>query len=490
MRNKVEKRIEKCLLRETGALLVFAAILLISPRLIRAELVCQTIYEFFPQPGQGTVPINPIAQGPDGNFYGTKCSGPWSINYDNYGAVFKVSPSGVFTHLATFGGTNGSSPSGGLTLGKDGCLYGPTYNGGNDFAGFNFSGYGTVFKITTNGELISLAAFNGTNGGSLPNAPLCAGSDGYLYGTAQGVDGRGDKGSIFRVSTNGELTKLYSFNGSDGQFVVSSGLVEGPDGAFYGMTPEGGPNFYGTPFGLGTVFKITTNGVLTSLVAFNATNGSKPFATLALGSDQNFYGTTSAGGAYGLGTVFKMSPDGILTTLISFDGTNGATPYNGVTRWRDGNFYGTTPYRRLGTNLTYGTIYKITTNGALTTIAYSDGTNSLNPTATFILAKDGNLYGALSDVNKWPAPDGNIGSIIRLVEPPVISSITSSSNDTLTLSWSSFTNGVYQVQSASSPAAATWSTIETQVTATGTTASLTIPAAETPEQYFRVQLLP
>jgi uncharacterized repeat protein (TIGR03803 family) len=60
------------------------------------------------------------------------------------------------------------------------------------------------------------------------------------------------------------------------------------------------------------------------------------------GSDGNFYGTTSRGGVSNNGTVFMITPDGILTTLASFDNTNGAHPYAGLSQMSDGNFYGTT----------------------------------------------------------------------------------------------------------------------------------------------------
>ena len=71
--------------------------------------------------------------------------------------------------------------------------------------------------------------------------------------------------------------------------------------------------------GYGTVFKVTTNGTLTTLVSFNGTNGANPYAALTLGNDGNFYGTTSEGGSSGYGTVFKVTTNGTLTTLVSFN---------------------------------------------------------------------------------------------------------------------------------------------------------------------------
>src|SRR5258706_12213817 len=83
-------------------------------------------------------------------------------------------------------------------------------------------------------------------------------------------------------------------------------------------------------------------GELTKVVSFNGTNGSSPEAGLLEGSDGNFYGTTSAGGASNKGTVFKVTPAGELTTLVSFNGSNGSNPQAGLVEGSDGNFYGTT----------------------------------------------------------------------------------------------------------------------------------------------------
>ena len=71
-------------------------------------------------------------------------------------------------------------------------------------------------------------------------------------------------------------------------------LCAGPDGSFYCTTTSGGTNG-----GYGTVFKVTTNGTLTALASFAGTNGSDPQAGLTLGNDGNFYGTTVDGGTNG-----------------------------------------------------------------------------------------------------------------------------------------------------------------------------------------------
>src|SRR4029077_9182656 len=125
-------------------------------------------------------------------------------------------------------------------------------------------------------------------------------------------------------------------------------------------TSEGGVS------NVGTVFRISTNGAFTSLLSFTNGNGAKPFAQLMRGLDGNLYGTTTAGGSDDTnGTVFKMTTNGVLTTLTSFHITNGAVPNAELIQGIDGGLYGTTVNGGLS-NL--GTAFRITTNGALTTL--------------------------------------------------------------------------------------------------------------------------
>ena len=66
-------------------------------------------------------------------------------------------------------------------------------------------------------------------------------------------------------------------------------------------------------------------------------NGSNPQARLVQGSDGYFYGTTESGGAHGVGTVFRISTNGALTSLYSFTGGNdGANPECRWCRGSDG----------------------------------------------------------------------------------------------------------------------------------------------------------
>jgi uncharacterized repeat protein (TIGR03803 family) len=260
-------------------------------------------------------------------------------------------------------------------------------------------------------------------------------------------------------------------------------LVQGSDGSFYGTTHWGGNGFTGIYTGKGTVFRITTNGVLDTLVYFDITNGGVPNASLTLGRDGYFYGTTVRGGTFDLGTVFKLGTDGAIATLISFDGIQGTHPFGPVTQGLDGCLYGTTASQ--GSIWTNGTIFKVTTNGVLTTLAYLD----VHPAAVVTLASDGNLYGAATDSQLSYSLDGSAGSVFRLVQQPQITSLARTSNQ-VTFDWSSFTNGIYEVQSKASVAGTGWTTIGTGITATGASTSFTTPSLEAPQSYYRVVLLP
>ena len=252
-----------------------------------------------------------LVQGVDANFYGiTESGGDFSYNGD--GTVFRMSPAGELTTLFMFDGTNGTTPWS-LVQGHDGNLYGTTLFGGAYEAG-------TVFQITTNGTFTSLWNCDGTNGGE--PASVIQAMDGNLYGTSY-AGGQNDNGTIFKLTTNGALTILHSFSqrgfygeNSDGSNPVGK-LMEGKDGCLYGGTQMGGSNLFDNGWygGIGTLFKISTNGDFTTLCSFGLhTNfyetGSFPNG-LIQDEKGNFFGTTYLGGLYdvenfGLGTVFKL----------------------------------------------------------------------------------------------------------------------------------------------------------------------------------------
>ena len=322
-----------------------------------------TLFSFIGTQGFGTTQ-GPLVQGADGLFYGaTQTGGP-----HNDGTVFKITPTGVLTTLYSFTGTDGMSPSSGLTLGPDGNFYGTAYVGGTNAApGYQYSnsliGQGTVFKITPSGAFTVLHYFNGEDGGG-PFTGLTLGPEGNFYGATTGGGTYGE-GTVFKITPTGELTSLYSFSdGASKRFPYgpAAPLTLGPDRSFYGTTQVGAN-------GDGAIFKITSTGVLTMLYSFDSAHVG-PTGGLTIGQDGNFYGATtyvngtnSAGVFSGYCTIFRVTPTGILTTLYtgaltspnSSNGLSGFAPSGGLTLGPDGNFYGTS---QVGGPNNYGTIFR------------------------------------------------------------------------------------------------------------------------------------
>jgi len=214
--------------------------------------------------------------------------------------------------------------------------------------------------------------------GSGPVAALVQAADGDLYGTTYDGGANG-AGTVFKITPSGELTTLYSFCSlsacADGEAPVT-GLVLASDGNFYGTTTNGGVNLGGT------VFRITASGTFTTIYDFCAGDCLAPGTPnwLIQAADGNLYGTAAGGGYRGAGTVFKMTLSGTLTTLHLFCSQSGcADGYvpNGIVQAANGDFYGTTYLGGGGNN--YGTIYKITSNGTLTTLVDFHGGDGARP---------------------------------------------------------------------------------------------------------------
>jgi uncharacterized repeat protein (TIGR03803 family) len=150
---------------------------------------------------------------------------------------------------------------------------------------------------------------------------------GNLYGTTY-LGGANNLGSVFEVPAGGGADGpdkiLYSFHSADyGATNPLGGLVFDHSGNLYGTTAGGGP--YENAYGGGKIFELLPqqDGSWTvralhdfggmSYNGVTGIDGYAPEASMVLGPDGNFYGTTYLGGydpAYsdsvGLGTVFKL----------------------------------------------------------------------------------------------------------------------------------------------------------------------------------------
>ncbi len=429
----------------------------------------------------GADPVAGLLQAADGTFYGTTYDG----GDNGLGTVFKLTGDGKLTTLFSFADTNGANPSAELLLGPDGQLYGTTQNGGlNDV---NLGGDGTVFSITTNGVLTSSVSFDGTNGAN-PVAGMILGADGQFYGTtfAGGTNdfGNGGDGTVYRFATNGTIISVASLDLIVGANPAAR-LLLGTDGNYYGTASNGGTNDV-VSGGDGTIFKLTTNGVLAMLVSFNGTNGSSPVAALVPGPDGSFYGTTENGGTNGgFGTVFKVGTNGILTTLYSFGGgIDGANPQTALVLAPDGNFYGTTTGGGLDDN---GTIFKLTPGGLLTTLVLFDfDTFGSAPQGGLLLGADGQLYG----VADTGGTNGS-GTAFRLSTPagPPVFQSASLAGGLLTFAWSASGGRTYSLQYRTNLSQTNWITL-TNVSAAGSVVSASDAMDLSAQRYYRVVLLP
>ncbi len=289
----------------------------------------------------------------------------------------------IFSNLLSFGGTNGASPYSGLVQGSDGNLYGTTYGGGTN------GGFGTVFRVSSSGQLTSLYSFGGGVDGAAPYGGLVQAADGQFYGTATS-GGTNNQGTVFKWATNGAFAPVVLFNGTNGA-KPNAVLVQDPTGNLLGTAAMGGSNF------VGMVFQLSPGGGFTNLYSFGS-QGYYPYSALARGTDGNYYGTTFEGGTgfNSSGTLFKLTAAGAFSPLYSFTGgDDGAAPYAGLTLGSDGSFYGVTYFG--GTN-NAGTVFQWATNSGFKSLySFKGETNGAHPQATLIQGNDGALYGTTVD---------------------------------------------------------------------------------------------
>src|ERR1019366_972381 len=165
----------------------------------------------------------------------------------------------------------------------------------------------------------------------------------------------------------------------------------------------------------------------TTLFSFSCTSqyytdGANPSSPLVQATDGNFYGATRSGGgancgasgAYG--TLFKITAGGALTTLHTFDGTDGATAYGKLVEASEGNFYGTTYVGGANAN---GTVFKITPSGTLTTLHSFDDTDGAGP-GGLIQASDGNFYGTT-----WVGGANGYGTVFKITPAGALTTLHS-----------------------------------------------------------------
>ena len=325
----------------------------------------QTVLYSFTSGTDGGEPYKGVTLDREGNLYGTAVTGGSGSCEGGCGVVYKLTNSGgtwTQTVIHTFtGGDDGSGPGARVTLSPSGNdVYGMTPTGGA-------YGLGTIYRIhhQPNGtwSFSVIHAFTGGADGASGSAGRMILRQGQLYGAAT-AGGTYGSGVVFQLTQSGPATwdfrTIYSFRGQpDGSFPYGA-LLFGRRGNIYGTTYYGGRN------GIGAVYLLSPQptGEWNERVLYsfqdNGTDGSSPISNLVPDDAGNLYGTTSEGGS-GSGTIFKLTPTGgqwVETVVHSFQGSpDGGFSYNGMVIDGFGNFYGATVHGGVDDD---GAIYQFT----------------------------------------------------------------------------------------------------------------------------------
>jgi len=371
----------------------------------------KVLYNFGSKSGD---PLGPfygvIAQGRDGSLYSTSFQGGSFPILS--GTVFRITLEGKPTVLYSFHGSDGANPVGGLTLGTDGQFYGTTNWGGPG------AEKGRIFKITPGGTMTFLHDF--TSGDGFPFAAPVQGIDGNFYGTTTNeiTHYGADEGAVYKMTPSGAYTRLHVF----GSNVASVGgpdgpVVQGKDGKFYGIVWCCDRSF----------FKITPSVDFQTLGTAGLGYLLRPLpltSGLIQGSDGNFFGASPGSGVRPNGIVFKLTPAGTFILLHGLDGHgDGAFPIASLVQATDGNFYGTAQFGGAPSLIGSpgcGTIFQVTSAGLFTTVYTfpSDGSMGCNPAGTLVQHTNGLLYGAAES-----GPWGNTGGVFFSLDlglPPFV----------------------------------------------------------------------
>ena len=308
----------------------------------------QNVLYSFTGGADGGEPYKGVSIDRQGNLYGTAVTGGSGSCEGGCGVVYKLTNSGgTWTQNVIYaftGGADGSGPGARVTVDGSGNVYGMTPTGGT-------YGAGTIYKLHPHGGswmFQVIHTFTGGADGSNGSAGRMLLSQGQLYGAATS-GGLYGAGVVFKLMPTAvgewDFKKLYSFHGQpDGSFPYGA-LLRAPAGNVYGTTYYGGAN------GIGAVYELAPRptGEWKERIIYsfqNGSDGNSPISNLVHDSAGNLYGTTSEGGL-GSGTIFKLTPSGggqwSESVVHAFQGPpDGGFSYNGMVVDRFGNFYGAT----------------------------------------------------------------------------------------------------------------------------------------------------
>ncbi len=297
--------------------------------------------------------------------------------------------SATYTGLGSFTGTTGTGPSGAIAVGLGGEFLGTAGSGGA-------YGDGTVYGLNvTSGAVTAMASFNGADGAQ-PVSGLVAGPGYQQYFGTTRAGGTAGEGTIFVYDAGtATITRLASFTPTTGQGPTAGALAIDAHGDLFGTTTRGGPDNDGTVFELAA-----GSGTITTVAAFNGTNGRLPAASVDVDAQGNLFGTTEYGGAADDGTAFEIpAGTGTVSTLVSFDGANGAHPTVTPVLGSNGNLYGATA---AGGTANDGVVFYVPaaayfqaaygTSSCYTLVNFSGG-DGAGPGGSLDIDNIGNLFG-------------------------------------------------------------------------------------------------
>lgn len=338
-----------------------------------------------------------------GNIYGTTVLG----GDFGSGTVFQLSHTStgwVQTVLYSFtSGPDGGEPYKGVTIDRQGNLYGTAVTGGS---GSCEGGCGVAYKLTYSGGTWTqsvIHAFTGGDDGSGPGSRVTVDANGDVYGMTP-TGGAYGLGTIYRLHQEHDgtwnLTVIHAFTGGPDGSSGSAGRMVLRGGHLFGAATTGGI------YGSGVVFELKPRGNgghwnFRTIYSFRGQpDGSFPYGALLFDRRGNIYGTTYYGGANGIGSVYQLSPRPIgeadESVLYSFqdDGTDGNSPIGNLVADRVGNLYGTTSEGGLGS----GVIFKLSPVGDqwMETVvhAFTGQPDGGFPYDGMVVDRFGNFYGA------------------------------------------------------------------------------------------------
>jgi uncharacterized repeat protein (TIGR03803 family) len=240
----------------------------------------------------GSLPNASLIEGTANKLFGTTTTG----GTNGLGVIFHLDVSGApsYSMLAAFSTTTGTGPMGTLLKAANGKLYGTTDLGGA-------SSLGTLYEFNLTGNVLTpLVDFtgSGTGNGGRGQASLIEVS-GKIYGTTR-QGGTNNAGVLFEYDyVNNVYAKKHEFLSSTGSIPLGTPMLA-TNGKLYGVTLQGGSNLFGTLY----EFNLST-GVHSKKIDFAFSNGSQPNGSLAMGTNNKFYGLNNTGGANNLGTIFE-----------------------------------------------------------------------------------------------------------------------------------------------------------------------------------------